>query len=105
MKKYRPIRSEIVTAERWFRIGDAPEAYVISYGGLLTTKLELDRICKKCGYEMRHHGFCNRSVLDGDLVCPGNWVVKGDIGDFSPVKDSDFRATYEEAEEQSDENS
>ena len=40
-------------------------------------------------------------TLAGDMRCnPGDWIIKGIAGEYYPIKDDIFRATYEEVQDQ-----
>ena len=57
-----------------------------------------DERCNTCGQLVSAHG--NIETLEGDMrVCPGTWVVgPGAKGEFWPVRDDIFQATYERVE-------
>ena len=45
----------------------------------------------------RHGWYLSIKTLEGTMTCrSGDWIIKGVKGEFYPVKDDIFRATYEE---------
>ena len=40
------------------------------------------------------------TTLEGDLfAAPGDWIIKGVAGEFYPIKEDIFRATYDPVED------
>jgi len=58
------------------------------------------RVCDKCGNIMHNHGWIDtmESAADGQVVCPGDWIITGVKGEYYPCKPDIFAATYELAE-------
>ncbi len=89
MKKYR--MKEIIEAERWFKIGDVPEAEVKHYFG--TNK---DQECMVCGKILHKHGKILFPDNSYDLLCPGDWLIKYESGKIYPCDNETFIKVYEE---------
>lgn len=49
------------------------------------------------GGHAERHPYDNRIVLgdDYDSVIPGDWVIRDKFGEFFPLRDADYRATYQ----------
>ena len=108
MAKYRKKPIEVM-APQWFKNGDHPEDNssliistkdppLMSEGKVVRchnnpTMPQSDK-CKHCGVMMFHHGWID-TLEDGHNVCPGDWIITGVEGEFYPIKDSIFKATYE----------
>ena len=90
MDKYKK-KPVIIEAERWFRLGDVPEAPIKSWDN----SFDKGRLrCPLCGSFYAEHGLI--PTLEGEhIICPGDWVVKGVKGEFYPVKPDIFAETYE----------
>ena len=56
------------------------------------------RLCNKCGVPMNMHGWVS-SCRDKYIICPGDWIVKNEKGDFFPCKPDIFKQTYEPVED------
>ena len=54
--------------------------------------------CAHCGNTFHVHGWID-TLEGGHIVCPGDWIIKGVKGEFYPVKDDIFAATYEPVED------
>ena len=106
--KYRkkPILTE---ATQWFVNGDHPqdrstpidnpdgpqrltEGKVVRY--FRSLNIPGGRFCPKCGNVMQQHG-----LLDGlngeEIVCPGNYIVTDQKGNYYLLKSKEFEAMYE----------
>lgn len=84
----------VIQAWPWLRSGDHPQ--VISPPPNCTTKSDIR--CEKCGESSGKHGWIQ--TLEGgsdgaQLVCPGDWIIKGVKGEFYPCKPDVFAQTYE----------
>lgn len=103
-----------VEATQWFKNGDHPEDNCrlltdgeISDGEVVTPFIttyyqlhpQLDCCCSGCGKDMvsNPHGYIHTKE-GGHLVCPGDWIITGELGERYPCKPDIFAATYEEAE-------
>lgn len=83
----------VIEATQWFKNGDHPVVEEIHGAG--------DRICEACGHPSNAHGWC--PTLEGQLgVCVGDWIITGIKGEFYPIKDEIFRATYDSVEDDND---
>lgn len=96
----RPYRKKPVTifAEQWFKVGDVPEApiYAPTDPKIPISPMTILPVgkCEKCSIKIDKHGVV--ATLEGlQLVCPGDFIVKGVAGEFYPVKPGIFRETYE----------
>jgi len=94
MKKYRK-KPVVIEAEQWFGYGDVPEANIIKYSDQQMYKFNPTDRCDRCGELYINHGFLH--TLEGfQIVCPGDYIVKGVEGEFYPCKADIFEKTYEE---------
>lgn len=50
--------------------------------------------CKYCGFTMKVHGWID-TLEGGHIVCPGDWIITGIIGEHYPCKPDIFKQTYE----------
>ncbi|OEU66289.1 MAG: hypothetical protein BA863_10350 [Desulfovibrio sp. S3730MH75] len=78
-------------------VGHEPEGKVVRYyrdpddeGG--------ERLCERCGVRMHEHGWID-TLEGGRIVCPGDWIITGVVGDRYPCKKDAFQATYSSVEE------
>lgn len=95
MKKYIKKQSPIL-AERWF--GFESESSVradIKRHKKLKTN---DALCEHCGIVMRKHGWVESGESEY-IICPGDWMIKGNKGEFYPVKPSVFKSLYDEVKD------
>jgi hypothetical protein len=115
MSKFRK-KPVVIDAVQWFKNGDHPEdaCYWIddkspdrflSEGKVVRyfrhPSIPGSQVCSKCGQTMHVHGWID-TLEDGHNVCPSDWIikgVKGVKGEFYPIKDDIFRATYDSVEE------
>lgn len=90
---------------QWFKNGDHPEdeCYLV-YKGTTNEFLSEGKvvryyrnpdvsgqsICKICGNKMHVHGWIDTHE-DGHVVCPSDWIIKGNNGEFYPVKNEIFK--------------
>jgi len=109
MAKYRK-KSVVVEATQWFKNGDHPqddcgtftgadgkpfqgEGKVVRY--YRTPDLDGQHVCKRCGKIMHEHGWIDTQE-GGHIVCPGDWIITGDLYPHAyPCKPDIFEATYE----------
>ena len=103
----------VVEATQWFKNGDHPldncrwiteidserdsdgfysEGEIVCY-----SRHPAKFICGCCQLTMSVHGWI-KTLEDGYIVCPGDWVVTG-IKEHWPIKPDVFEATYERTEE------
>jgi hypothetical protein len=92
MAKYRK-RPVVIEAVRW--TGSEVE------GGAPPWLAEaVNRDPHEVGSVFRRGDQVDIQTLEGRMTAqPGDWIVRGIKGEFYPVKDEIFRATYEPAEE------
>ena len=91
MRKFRK-KPIVIEAERWFRLGDVPEAGIKPY-----SHDAAHWRCPRCGQPAEVHGIID--TLEGEyIVCPGDWIIKGIKGEFYPCKPDVFEETYEPVE-------
>lgn len=89
MRKYRKL-PVVVEAKQWFKEGDHDQ--VGKYVGFVFP------VCEECNKDYSEHG--RVKTLEGyHVVCPGDWIIKGIVGEFYPCKHDVFEASYEEVEE------
>lgn len=110
MAKYRKIPI-VIEATQWFKNGDHPkdnvwrpfedtgrkpseprEGEVVRYYRI--PELDGQDKCKKCGDIMHNHGWID-ILEDGHIVCPADWIITGDKGEYYPCKPDIFKQTYE----------
>ena len=101
--KYRK-KAIAVKASQWFKNGDhifdakdgegpfKGEGKVVRY--YRTPDLDGNRTCLNCGKIMHVHGWID-TLEGGSTVCPGDWIITGVKGEYSPCKPDIFAETYE----------
>lgn len=98
--KYKSKLVEI-EAHRWWKNGDHPEDLSDGEGKIVRYFRRPDvpgvKLCKHCSAPMHNHGWID-TLEGGHVVCPGDWVVKGTLGEYYPCKDEVFRKKYEPVE-------
>lgn len=60
-----------------------------------------DRPCGHCNREMNDHGWID-TLEGGHIVCPGDWIITGVMGEYYPCKPEIFEETYEILQEEDD---
>ena len=109
MVKYK-IKLVVVDAIQWFKNGDHPEdntkIIIGSDGGLFRSEGKIVRYyrvpeldgqheCQYCGDIMHNHGWIDNQ--DGGYnVCPGDWIIKGALGEYYVCHPNYFEKMYEE---------
>jgi hypothetical protein len=83
-----------IEAVQWFKNGD--HSAVTSPPPFCTGMSDMR--CGKCGQASGEHGWI--ATLEGgcdgaQLVCPGDWIIKGVKGEFYPCKPDVFALTYD----------
>lgn len=85
----------ILEAIQWFKHGDHPKVYKY-VDGLAGTRQELyaNLLCSYCRMKDDIHGWieCPRH---GCTVCPSDWIIKDENGEYSVCKDKDFKELYD----------
>ena len=106
--KKKPV---IVEATQWFKNGDHPldacRTITPSYTGAIPFLSEGKVVrlfrhpdvfgisnCKHCNSLMHDHGWID-TLEGGHIVCPGDWIITGVVGENYPCKPGIFEATYE----------
>jgi len=86
MARYRK-KPVVIEAEQWFCLADQP--------GYVTRWSPHDvALCKHCGGYLKEHG--QVLTLEGShIVCPGDWIITGVVGEHYPCKPDIFEQTYE----------
>ena len=62
---------------------------------------EAERLCQYCGAKMHVHGWIDTQE-GGHIVCPGDWIVTGLVGERYPVKPAIMLKKYEMIENMDD---
>lgn len=90
--KKKPVEVE---AWRW-PFNDYDEKFINPISKRLPNKYSFDP-CAICKESMIDHADIH--TLEGIMTaCPGDWIIKGIKGEFYPIKDEIFRASYEAIE-------
>ena|SRR5205807_5319779 len=102
-------RPVIIEAHQWFKNGDHPQdaCYPItsdegtgfmSEGKIVryyrTPDGDGDRLCEHCNIRMHNHGWID-TLEGGHIVCPGDYVITGVVGEHYPIKLAILAKTYE----------
>ena len=107
--KYRK-KPVIIEAEQWSNVtydreathGFEPEncpIYHLNVGYFRHPNISGRKKCKHCGNRMHKHGWID-TLEGGHIVCPNDWIIKGVVGEFYPIKNDIFLKTYEEVKEE-----
>jgi len=83
--KYRK-KPIIIEAEQWNHHGDSVQVVILNSHN--------HALCEHCGKKKSEHGWI-RTLEGGHIVCPGDWIIKGVMGEFYPCKPDIFKMTYE----------
>ena len=107
IKKFTPVE-----AHQWFRNGDHPEdnSEVVKMGCAYTgdafwsegkvvryfrnPRVGGKTICLLCGIQMQLHGWLDNSG-EMSTVCPSDWILKDETGQYTICKPDIFEASYE----------
>lgn len=100
-----------VEAARWFKNGDHPqdnvfrpfedtgkipieprEGEIVRY--FRNPNVRGFIVCHHCKNTMHDHGWID-TLEGGHTVCPGDWVIKGIVGEYYPCKNDIFVETYD----------
>jgi hypothetical protein len=107
----RPAETE---ACQWFKNGDHPhdDCHMVTPDPRSTTQFEPflsegkvvrrfnfpnvsgESLHGECGQPMRDHGWIDTGK-SGFIVCPEDWIITGEDGEYYPCKPDAFAATYE----------
>lgn len=85
--KYRK-KPVVIDAVQWHRHGDDSRVE------LFQSHTYFDWRCEVCGRGREAHGWCP-TLEGGHIVCPGDWIITGVLGECYPCKPAAFAATYE----------
>lgn len=122
MAKYKS-KPVVIEATQWFKNGDHPEDDVWRHFEISGESPREPRegkivryfrnpyipgtsLCKGvdrknkpigCGRMFHDHGWID-TLEGGHTVCPGDWIIKGLLGEFYPCKPEVFDRKYEPAE-------
>lgn len=103
----------VIEADLWFKNGDHPfddceittddDGQFIKYEGKVVRYYRNPSTpglqeCKHCGKIMHVHGWID-TLEGGHIVCPGDYIITGPLGERYPCKPSAFQLTYEKVEE------
>ena len=88
-------------AERWWQNGDhSKDDYIkgICNEGKLVRRYRTPEgdgweTCSDCGYIMHDHGWIDVPEY-GHTVCPGDWIIENENGEFLPCKPDIFKIKY-----------
>jgi len=80
-------RPVVIDAVQWF-LGVKVDG-VIPY-----STPEGQSICQYCGKPRVEHGWIE-TLEGGHIVCSGDWIITGVVGEHYPIKNSIFQETYE----------
>ena len=105
MSKFRK-KPVVIEATQWFKNGDHPfdggqshgehEGSVVRY--YRNPDDDGQRSCRHCGRMMHDHGWID-TFEGGHIVCPGDWIITGVVGERYPCKPDIFAATYDHVED------
>lgn len=97
-----------VLAVQWYKNGDHPndkckvassgaywEGEVVRY--FRHPDIAGRLFCSKCGDTMYHHGWIDCGG-DGIIVCPSDYIIETDVGEFKVMSQEGFRSTYKVTE-------
>ena len=111
MSEFTPYvaRPVVVHAVQWFENGDCPgdDAILIEPGGgeahyytegkvvryYRHPRVNGKATCAQCAFTMHHHGWID-SWEGGQVVCPGDWIVKSATGVYTVIKNQIFNLKY-----------
>lgn len=99
-------KPRIIEATQWFKNGDHPkdrfspegviqnglEGLVVRY--FRTPDVDGSEVCSNCNKPMHIHGYLEH-IIGGYTVCPGDWIITNENGDYYPIKPHIFKDEYE----------
>ena len=91
-------KSVNVEAIQWFKNGDHPddgdkgEGKIVRYFNHPVIKD--NTACGKCGNWMKEHGWID-TLHNGQIICPGDWIITDEQGNYFPVMSTVFKIIYE----------
>jgi len=81
------IKPQVMEATQWYKQGDHPDVTV----WMTTPEEENDSCWRGCGKPMQEHGCVTNT---GDMVCPGDWIIKAPLYNAVDVSNNDFNNYY-----------
>ena len=99
MGKYqrKPI---FIEAEQWLSIDFDKHNSILREVKRIREREANEGKCKHCGEVHSSHGWLDmteeNSKIAGYIICPGDWIVRGEKGNLYPVKRNVFNSLYEE---------
>jgi len=92
MAKYRK-KPVVVEAEQWWNM-ESDVKDVEQYLHPHTDEDSEELSCGYCGNTLANHGWVN-TLEGGHIVCPGDFIITGIVGEKYPCKPGIFADTYE----------
>lgn len=98
-----------VEAHQWFKNGDHPDddcagysvieqCHIVGEGKVVRyyrpPSMDGKSTCDQCGIQLHNHGWID-TLEGGHIVCPGDWIITGIMGERYPCKDAIFKESYE----------
>ena len=93
MARYRK-KPVVIEAFEWLGPGTSSVVDSPPTGCLRSSDIR----CEHCGNAAGKHGEIATLENKHDIVCPGDWIIKGIKGEIYACKPDVFAATYEKAE-------
>jgi hypothetical protein len=94
-------KPEEIEAAQWNKAGDAPGVVENGKGDVsfefkerLDANKQPHKNCIHCERPSSEHGYIQKTMRGGLVVCPGDWITKGS-GGVKLYKDKDFKEKYE----------
>lgn len=75
----------VIEASQWFKNGDHPKVDGHEFFPFMRCS---------CWPAIVSHGYIE-TLEGGHIVCPGDWIITGIVGEHYPCKPDIFKATYE----------
>lgn len=95
MPRWRKKPVEIV-ADLWREDGDHPA--VEPYIHRKSSGVNSERLCEHCAVALAEHGWID-TLEGGHIVCPGDYVITGVVGEKYPCKPAVFEKSYDPVED------
>lgn len=89
-------KTDIVMAVQWFKDGDRGVMMMLNYRW---DNINNDEICKDCNQKLGVHGWLDL-IVDGNSVCPGDWIITDVNGYTYSEKPKIFEANYERIDDE-----
>jgi len=95
MYRKKPV---VIEAELWLTFDDSNS--ILKEVKQVRDRAAHEGRCNQCGKRHSEHGWLDmtgeRSKIAGYIICPGDWIVRGEKGNLYPVKATVFDVLYEE---------